>query len=94
VAFARAKPKTTATLYLYAGPSINFGQPTQSAFLAVAGPTALLKRVHAALAGLFQVRYSDYISHRQAVPFLHLQAGHLYEATDESQWHVVEGGAT
>ena len=58
-AFAKAKPKVAATLYLYIGPSFNFGEPTLSAFVAVAGPVTLLQRVHAALTGTFSVRYGD-----------------------------------
>jgi len=88
VAFARAKPKALATLYLYESPSFNFGQPTQSAFVAVSGPTALLQRVHSTLGSLFAVRFGDYISYEPCVPLLHLEAGVLYEPTPTGQWRV------
>lgn len=93
-AFANSKPKTTATLYLYLTQSFNFGKPTTSAFIAVAGPTALLQRVHRALTGTFQLRFSDYLSWEQATPIFHIQAGVLLEAIDESGWRVVQSEAT
>ena len=49
--FSRSKPKVVATVFAYLTPSINFGQPTVSAFLAVAGPLPLLHRIHLVLAG-------------------------------------------
>jgi hypothetical protein len=92
-AFARAKPKATATLYLYSTPSFNFGQPTMSAFIAVAGPIALLQRVHATLAGSFHVKFSDYLSWEQATPMFHIQNGVLHEAVDASGWRIVQSEA-
>ena len=93
-AFARTKPKTTATLYLYLTPSFNFGQPTMSAFIAVAGPITLLQRVHRTLAGAFQLRFSDYLSWEQATPIFHIQGGVLLEAVDNSGWRIVQSEAT
>lgn len=87
--FSRSKPKVVATVYAYFTPSINFGQPTVSAFLAVAGPLPLLHRIHSALAGEFRVRYGDYLSCREGTPLFHLEAGAACEAAQSGQWTTI-----
>lgn len=87
--FARSKPKVVATVYAYFTPSINFGQPTVSAFLAVAGPLPLLRRIHSVLAGEFRVRYSDYLSCREGTPLFHIEAGAACQAAQSSQWTTI-----
>ena len=84
--FSRSKPKVVATVFAYLTPSINFGQPTVSAFLAVAGPLPLLHRIHLVLAGEFQVRYGDYLSCREGTPLFHLEAGTACESDQSGQW--------
>lgn len=87
--FSRSKPKVVATVYVYFTPSINFGQPTVSAFLAVAGPLQLLNRINSALAGEFRVRYGDYLSCREGTPLFHMEAGAACEAAQSGQWTTI-----
>lgn len=87
--FSRSKPKVVATVFAYLIPSINFGQPTVSAFLAVAGPLPLLHRIHLVLAGEFRVRYGDYLSCREETPLFHLEAGIACEAAQSGQWTTI-----
>lgn len=87
--FSRSKPKVVATVYSYFTPSINFGQPTVSAFLAVAGSLPLLRRIHVALAGTYRVRYSDYLSCREGAPLFHIEAGAACEASQSGRWTAI-----
>jgi hypothetical protein len=87
--FSRSKPKVVATVYVCFAPSINFGQPTDSAFLAVAGPLPLLKRINSVLAGEFRARYGDYLTCREGTPLFHIEGGAAWEVAQAGQWTVI-----
>jgi hypothetical protein len=50
------------TVYVYEGPSINFGRPTNAIFFPVAGPERVRAPLHAALHSVpgASIRYGDY----------------------------------
>ena len=79
------------TVYVYEGPSFNFGCQTASIFYAVAGPDRVLPRLHAALNGVpgTQVRFSDYIHAGQCVRRYHLEKGVVWTVADEDEWEAV-----
>lgn len=83
-------PAIRASLYVYQGQSINFGRPTFSVFIGVAGQAKLLESVLTAfrkVAGV-QARYSDYIDPDQAVCELHIQNGCVWQPIDAFIWQT------
>lgn len=86
-----AKKSKCVTVYVYEGPSINFGRPTNSIFFAVAGPERLLIRVHAALAAVSgaKVRFGDCLSASSCIPNFHLQDGKLWRPIESDTWEAV-----
>jgi hypothetical protein len=86
-------PTLWATVYVYEGSSVNFGDYTHSAFFGVAGD----KRVLAALYAVFsavrgvKVRYSDSIQASQAICQYHLEDERVWRPLEEGTWYAGEG---
>ena|SRR2546421_11506259 len=74
------------TVYVYEGPSVNFGRQTDSIFYAVAGPERVLPYLHAALNGVpgTEVRFSDYIHASKCVRRYHLEKGIVWKVATEA----------
>lgn len=86
--FAAKSPKMTATLYVYQGPSINFGRDTFSAFIGIAGANKLLEP----LLKLFirykiNARFSDYIDPLTGIAEFHIQDGYIWRPSDPATWY-------
>jgi hypothetical protein len=79
------------TVYVYEGPSINFGRQTDSIFYAVAGPERTLAPLHAALNGVpgAEVRFSDYIHSGKCVRRYHVEKSVVWRVADEDEWEAV-----
>jgi hypothetical protein len=82
-----------ATVYIYHGPSVSFGNYGYSAFFALAGDP----RVRGALYGAFhgtaglRVRHGDQIDPAQALPQYHLEDGRLWCPDEEYVWYAHGG---
>jgi hypothetical protein len=88
----RAKKSPKVTVYVYEGPSVNFGRPTNSTFFAVAGPERVLIATRASLGGIAgaHVRYGDYIPASSCEPRMHLEAGVLWVASGGGGWESLQ----
>ncbi|GAB3419999.1 hypothetical protein NX774_08170 [Massilia agilis] len=86
--FAARHPQLRATVYVYQGPSINFGQPAYCAFFGVAGDRRVLQALHDGFSttrGL-KARYSESIVQSQALRQYHLEDGELWRPDEEHVW--------
>lgn len=89
---AERLPTLRATVYVYEGPSINFGNDSHSAFFGVAGD----KRVLAALYSVFssvrglKARYSDSILASEAICQYHLEDERVWRPLEEGTWYAGE----
>ena len=88
VALAMLARAPSVTVYVYEGPSINFGRPTNSIFFAVAGPERALEPLHAVLSSVSgaDVRFSEYLHVDWCVPRLHVEKGTVRKAADFDEW--------
>lgn len=80
-----------ATVYVFEGPSINFGRQTNSIWFAIAGTERVLTHLHAVLNGVAgaDVRFGEYIPARRCVPRMHLENGTVWRpAVDSDEWEV------
>ena len=92
VTLGRAKKPPRVTVYAYESPSVNFGSPTNSIFLGVAGPERILvvlRAVIGAVAGV-RCRYGDYIQADRCIPRFHLEKGVLWLLVDGNEWESSE----
>lgn len=88
VTLDKPKRRLRVTVYSLESPSINFGDPTNSIFFAVAGPERVLRSLHATLGQVpdVRLRYGDYVMAEQCVPILHLENGVLWEPIGGDEW--------
>lgn len=92
---AAADPDLRATVYVFHGPTVSFGNYGYSAFFAAAGD----RRVHGALHAVFQgtaglrVRHGDHIDPAQALRQYHLEDGRLWCPDEEYVWYARDGSA-
>ena len=88
--FAEKHSEVVATIYIHVGPSVNFGRSTYSAFLGVAGPESVLKRIFEAFSILKDVssRYSDYIRHTDGRCEVQIENGMIWLAEDAATWYT------
>jgi len=87
---AAANPDLRATVYVYEGPSVNFGNYGHSAFFGVAGDRRVLGALYSAFratAGL-NVRHSDQIRQSQALRQYHLEDGKFWRPEEEGVWYA------
>lgn len=90
---AAADPELRATVYVYHGPSVSFGNYGYSAYFAAAGD----RRVPGALYGAFhgtaglRVRHGDQIDPAQALRQYHLEDGRLWCPDEEYVWYARGG---
>ena len=87
---AGRSPKMRATIYVYQGQSINFHQPTWSAFFGVAGDKKLLDVLLNAFRGakVANVRFSDYIDPSTATSEFHVQDGQVWRPFESGTWYA------
>jgi len=92
ITFGQLERPSRVTVYVYEGPSINFGRMTNSIFFAVAGNERVLTAVHASLCAVAgaQVRFGDYIPAQRCVPRMHLEHGVLWLPGDANEWESVD----
>ena len=85
---AAASPKMLATLYVYQGPSSNFGEQTFSAFIGVAGPQKLLNPLLSGFKKIsgIKARMSDYIDAATGQCEFHVQDGEIWQPIDMLNW--------
>ena len=81
-----------ATVYVYEGPSVNFGGYSHSAFFGVAGDKRVLDALHAVFSGVrgVKVRYSDAILASQAICQYHAEDGRVWRPLEEGTWYAGE----
>jgi len=79
-----------ATVYVYQGPSVNFGNYGYSAFFGAAGDRRVLVALYAFFCGAagLKVRHSDQIRQSQAVCQYHLEDGRLWSPEEEHVWYA------
>lgn len=85
---ANATADLKATVYVYEGPSVNFGGYGHSAFFGVAGSRLVLPALYDAFcnaAGL-KVRHGDQISQSQALCQYHVEGGRLWMPEEAHVW--------
>ncbi|MDT0576039.1 hypothetical protein RM533_07545 [Croceicoccus sp. F390] len=85
---ATGKPNICATAYMYFTPSVNFGEPTSSEFVMVAGPKALYDVVLAAFRAIGKVRCrpSDMLKPEMHMAIAHVEEGLVWEPLDTITW--------
>ena len=86
---AAANPDLKATVYVYQGQSVNFGEYGYSAFFGVAGSRLPLPALHAIFSGVagLKLRYSDSIVQSQALRQYHVEGGHIWMPEEEGVWY-------
>lgn len=84
----RRSPALRATVYVYEGPSTNFGVNSHSAFFGVAGDKRVLERLHAVFSVIrgVKLRYSDSIQASEAICSYHLEDARLWRPLEEGVW--------
>jgi hypothetical protein len=87
---AAADPRISATVYVYQGPSVNFGNYGYSAFFAVAGDRRVLGALYASFSGArgLKTRYSDHIQQSQALCQYHIEEGLLWRPDEGHVWYA------
>ena len=92
VSYTDDNPKTIASIYDYVSASVNFGQPTNSAFFIVAQSQGLLKYLHANLRAehSLNIRYGDYIPPSKARLAYHIEDGQAWRRDDEVTFSLLE----
>lgn len=85
-----AEPDLRATVYVYQGPSVNFGAYGFSAFFGVAGDRRVLSALYSSFCSApgLKVRYSDQIQQSQAIREYHLEQGQLWRPYEEYVWYA------
>lgn len=89
---AKADPNLRCTVYVYVGPSVNFFQPTSSAFIAPVGGQATLESIrhHFSKIDGLKVRFSDYITTDQASRQIHVEDGQIWQPYEAGVWYTNE----
>lgn len=89
---ASRSPALRATVYVYEGPSINFGANSNSAFFGVAGDKRVLEALHAvfSVGREVKVRYSDSILASQAICQYHMEDARVWRPLEEGAWFAGE----
>lgn len=89
---AARSPNMVSTIYVYQGPSINFGTQTWSAFFAVAGEKKLLEPLLAAFrhAKVANARFSDSIDPSTGIKDFHVQDGQVWRPLEEGTWYATQ----
>ena len=87
---AAADPRLCATVYVYQGPSVNFGNYGFSAFFGVAGDRRVLGALYASFSGArgLKARYSDQIQQSQTLREYHIEEGRLWQPEEEHVWYA------
>ena len=87
---AAANPRLCATVYVYQGPSVNFGNYGFSAFFGVAGDRRVLGALYASFGGArgLKARYSDQIQQSQTLREYHIEEGRLWQPEEEHVWYA------
>lgn len=82
-------PAAVATVYVHQGMSVNFHDPTSSAFFAVAGPKIVLNQILQGFQRVpgIRVRFSDYISTSGTRRQFHVQEGEVWRPLDAITWY-------
>lgn len=90
---AAASPDLHATVYVYQGPSVNFGDYGYSAFFGVAGDRRVLGALFSTFGGTagLKVRHGDQIRQSQALRQYHLEDGNLWLPLEEGVWYAGAG---
>lgn len=90
---AERLPSLRATVYVYEGPSINFGDDSESAFFGVAGDKRVLAALYAVFSSVrgLKARYSDSILASQAICQYHLEDERVWRPLEEGTWYAGEG---
>lgn len=89
--FAASDTKPRATVYVLQTDSVNFHEPTYSAFFAIAGQSGgALERLYAAFKSVqgVKVRYSDHVTPRQGTVQFHVQDGVVWQPEDAVTWYA------
>jgi len=83
-------PTLRASVYVYEGPSTNFGDYSHSAFFGVAGDKRILAALHAVFSDVrgIKVRYSDAILASQAICRYHLEDERVWRPLEEGTWYA------
>lgn len=94
IEFAQRSPTLRATIYVYQGPSYNFGVSGYSAFFGVAGDKRVLSQLYATFKSTpgLQARYSDSILASRSLCQYHIEGGRLWEPLEEGVWYTGEAG--
>lgn len=85
-----AESDVTATVYVYFTQSVNFHEPTNSAFIVTVGGAKFLDHIHDHLTvpGL-RLRFSDYLQPSRGTPFAHLEEGTVWRPLDDADnWYA------
>ena len=85
-----ADEQQISTLRIYFTQSINFHEPTSSAFVMAIGGRSVLEHIHdelQAVSGL-RMRYSDYVVASRGMPLVHLEEGTLWLPLDVQNWYA------
>jgi hypothetical protein len=87
---AAANPDLRATVYVYEGPSVNFGNYGHSAFFGVAGDRRVLGALYASFRDTprLNVRHSDQIRQSQSIRQYHLEDGVFWPPEEEGVWYA------
>ena len=87
---AAADSRLSATVYVYQGPSVNFGNYGYSAFFAVAGDRRVLGALYASFSGTrgLKTRHSDQIQQSQALCQYHIEEGLLWRPDEGHVWYA------
>lgn len=85
-------PALCATVYVYEGESINFGDRGYSAFFGVASDKRVLAALHAVLSGVrgLKVRYSDSILASESICQYHIEDEQVWRPWEEGTWYAGE----
>ena len=86
---ATKSPSMTSTIYVFHGPSINFGKQTWSVFFGIAGEKKLLTPLLDAFrkAKVANARFSDYIDPSTCTRDFHVQDGFVWRPLETGTWY-------
>jgi len=90
--YAKENPKTRLSIYVYTGPSINFGFPTTSTFFGAAGKDKIiilntLMYAYRNIDGI-QTRMSDYIDPSIGTCEFHIEDGRIWTQNGDMNWYA------
>jgi len=90
---AERLPLLRATVSVYEGSSINFGEVSHSAFFGVAGDKRILAALYAVFSSVrgLKTRYSDSILASESIRQYHLEDERVWRPLEEGTWYAGEG---